>query len=116
MLVEMRHSVTQVLLDRFELGDPPMPGQWFLHQQTSYLVMQRKHRYKLHSGRYELSSVVLLVKSQKQPADARLVGHGWRGWVEGSFPQVELYRRCKELLRNTNTQATRLRRTMQQVS
>jgi hypothetical protein len=45
MLVEMRHSVTQVLLDRFELGDPPMPGQWFFHQQTSYLVMQRKHRY-----------------------------------------------------------------------
>ena len=77
MLVEMRHSVTQVLLDRFELGDPPMPGQWFFHQQTSYLVLQRKHHYKLHSGLYELSSIVLLVKSQKQPADARLVGHGW---------------------------------------
>ena len=47
-----------------------MPGQWFLHQQTSYLVMQRRHRYKLLSGRYELSSIVLLVKRQKQPADA----------------------------------------------
>ena len=77
MLVEMRHSVTQVLLDRFELGDPPMPGQWFFHQQTSYLVMQRRHRYQLLSGHYELSSIVLLVKQQKQPADARLVGHGW---------------------------------------
>lgn len=77
MLVEMRHSVTQVLLDRFELTDPPMPGQWFFHQQTSYLVMQRKHRYKLHSGHYELASIVLLLKPQKQPADAQFVGHGW---------------------------------------
>ena len=77
MLVEMRHSVSQVLFDRFELGDPPMPGQWFFHQQTSYLVMQRRHRYQLLSGHYELSSIVLLVKPQKQPADARLVGHGW---------------------------------------
>ncbi len=77
MLVELRQSVTQILLDRFELNEPPMPGQWFLHQQISYLVMQRRHRYKLHSGRYELSSIVLLVKAQKQPADAQFVGHGW---------------------------------------
>ena len=77
MLVELRQSVTGVLLDRFELGDPPTPGQWFFHQQTSYLVMQRRHRYKLHSGCYQLSSIVLVVKSQKQPVDARFVCHGW---------------------------------------
>ncbi len=77
MIVELRMSVSQVLLDRFELADPPMPGQWFVHQQTSYLVMQRRHRYKLHSGCYKLSSVVLLVKPQNQPADAHFVGHGW---------------------------------------
>ena len=77
MLVELRQSVTDVLLDRFELGDPPTPGQWFFHQQTSYLVMQRRHRYKLHSGCYQLSSIVLVVKSQKQPVDARFVCHGW---------------------------------------
>ena len=77
MLVEMRQTVTQVLLDRFELSDPPMPGQWFFRQQTSYLAMQRRHRYKLLSGRYELSSIVLLVKPQKQPSDAQFVGHGW---------------------------------------
>jgi hypothetical protein len=77
MLVELRQSVTDVLLDRFEAGDPPTPGQWFFHQQTSYLVMQRRHRYKLHSGCYQLSSIVLVVKSQKQPVDARFVGHGW---------------------------------------
>jgi len=77
MLVQLRQSVNLVLLDSMELSDPPMPGQWFLHGHVSYLVMQRRHRYKLHSGRYELSSIVLLVKAQKQPADARFIGHGW---------------------------------------
>lgn len=77
MIVELRQSVNLVLLDRLELNDPPMPGQWFKHNHSSYLVMQRRHRYKLHSGCYELSSIVLLVKVQKQPTDARFVGHGW---------------------------------------
>jgi hypothetical protein len=77
MLVELRQSINLVLLDRMEMIDPPMPGQWFVHDQASYLVMQRRHRYKLRSGRYELSSIVLLVKAQKQPADAHFVGHGW---------------------------------------
>ena len=77
MLVELRQSVTQVVIDRLDLKDPPMPGQWFIHDQDSYLILQRRHRYKLLFGRYELSSIVLLVKSQRQPADAQFVGHGW---------------------------------------
>ncbi len=48
MLVELRQSATQVLLDRMELTDPPMPGQWFTHDQDSYLVIQRRHRHKLY--------------------------------------------------------------------
>ena len=77
MLVELRQSVTQVVIDRLDLNDPPMPGQWFIHDQDSYLILQRRHRYKLLFGRYELSSIVLLVKSQRQPADAQFVSHGW---------------------------------------
>ena len=77
MLVELRQSVTQVVIDRLDLNDPPMPGEWFIHDQHSYFILQRRHRYKLLFGRYELSSIVLLVKSQRQPADAQFVGHGW---------------------------------------
>ena len=77
MLVELRQSVTQVVIDRLDLNDPPMPGQWFIHDQDSYLILQRRHRYKLLFGRYELYSSVVLVKSQRQPADAQFVGQGW---------------------------------------
>ena len=77
MIVELCQYVSHVLLARMESTDPPTPGQWFLHDHVSYLVLQRRHRYKLHSGRYELSSIVLYVKAQKQPADAHFVAHGW---------------------------------------
>ena len=95
MLIELRQSFNLVLLDRMELRDPPMPGQWFLHCHVSYLVMQRRHRYKLHSGRYELSSIVLLVKAQKQPADARFVAHGWViGDPDCRFNALSPFLRC----------------------
>ena len=77
MLVELRQSGSERLLDRIELEDSPHPGRWFEHRSHSYLVIQRRHRYALQSGRYQLRSVVLLVKEQKQPADARPHRHGW---------------------------------------
>lgn len=77
MLVELRQSGSEHVLDRVELEDPPQPGRWFLLGDTSYLVMQRRHRYRLHSGAYQLSSVILMVKAQTQPKDARWFRHGW---------------------------------------
>ena len=57
MLVELRQTGSEQLLDRVELDEPPSPGRWFLHENTSFLVMQCRHRYRLHSGRYQLSSL-----------------------------------------------------------
>ena len=77
ILVELRHSGSERLLDRIELEDCPHPGRWFDHGSCSYLVLQRRHRYALRSGRYQLASVVLLVKRQAQPKDAQRHRHGW---------------------------------------
>lgn len=77
MLVELRQLGSERLLDRIELEDSPHPGRWFEHEARSYLVLQRRHRYTLRSGRYQLASVVLLVKQQQQPLDAKRYGHGW---------------------------------------
>ena len=77
MLVEIRQSGSEHLLDRVELDDPPQPGRWFELADRSFLVMQRRHRYRLHSGVYQISSVVLMVRPQRQPADARWFRHGW---------------------------------------
>ncbi len=77
MLVELRQTATERLIDRMDCDEAPMPGHWLLHDQVSYLVLQRRHRYRLVSGRYQLTSVILLVRPQRQPQDARFVGHGW---------------------------------------
>ena len=77
MLVELRNSGSETLLDRILLDDPPYPGSWFEWDGSSYLVMQRQHRYALKHGKYEIAAITLFVKSQLQPLDARVWRHGW---------------------------------------
>jgi hypothetical protein len=79
-LVDVRQAGSGRLLHRVLLGEVPQPGRWLEVEGTSYLVLQRRHRYRLMHGRYRLAQVVLEVKAQRQPRDA----HWWRGrWVIG---------------------------------
>jgi hypothetical protein len=83
MRVELRQIGSDRLLDALEvpeLAEVPYPGRWLEAGGRSFLVLQRRHRYQLRNGRYELASVALQVKVQPQPADARW----WRNqWVIG---------------------------------
>jgi hypothetical protein len=83
MRVQLRDPRTQRTLEVLEVDDAaqiPQPGRWIEVGQSSFLVLQRSHRYHLHNGRYELSTIALDVKPQARPADAR----PWRGgWVIG---------------------------------
>jgi hypothetical protein len=83
MQVELRQAGSERLLHRLSietLAEVPHPGRWLVIEAGSFLVMQRSHRYQLRNGRYELSTVSLLVKAETQPADARW----WNGrWVIG---------------------------------
>ncbi len=83
----MRIELRQIDSDRLittveiaELGDVPHPGRWLTVGEGSFLVLQRRHRYRLRQGRYELATVALQVKPQRRPADALW----WDGrWVIG---------------------------------
>ena len=77
MHVELRQAGSNRLLERLDLDDIPQPGRWLVVEERSLLVLQRHHRYQLRSGRYELSSIALQVKVQKQPADARWWHDRW---------------------------------------
>ena len=83
MKVEIRQIDNDRLLEQIEveaLADIPQPGRWLVLGDRSFLVLQRRHRYRLCNGRYELASIALQVKAQRQPADARY----WNGrWVIG---------------------------------
>jgi hypothetical protein len=80
MRIELRQIDTDRLIDALEvasLSDVPHPGRWLAIGERSFLVLQRRHRYRLRNGRYELATVALQVKAQQQPADARWWNGGW---------------------------------------
>ena len=80
MRVELRQAGSNQLLERLELEEVPHPGRWLELGERSFLVLQRSHRYHLRNGRYELASVALQVKAERQPVEARW----WQGrWVIG---------------------------------
>lgn len=83
MQVELLQSGSSQLLARFEVSELqaiPQPGLWMDWGSNSFLVLQRRHRYRLKDGRYQLTSVVLEVKPQAKPLDAQW----WNGhWVIG---------------------------------
>lgn len=76
--IEDDRLITSLEAPPFE--EIPQPGRWLTVEAGSFLVLQRRHRYRLRNGRYELCSVALQVRAQRQPADA----HWWNGrWVIG---------------------------------
>ncbi|MFN9548508.1 MAG: DUF6464 family protein [Cyanobacteriota bacterium] len=101
MQVELRLSGSDRLLGRLEVDEPrtiPQPGIWIEVNSQSLLVTQRRHRYVLRDGRYQLRSVALEVKQQVRPADAQW----WNDqWVIGNpacyFNALSPFLRCAVL-------------------
>ncbi len=83
MQVELRLGESNRLIatiDMAELQAIPQPGMWMDWQRESFLILQRRHRYQLRQGCYELATIALMVKRQVQPLDAQW----WNGrWVIG---------------------------------
>ena len=83
LTIELRRCEDDQLIRQLQVTDlteVPHPGHWLTLETDSFLVLQRRHRYALRNGLYELRRVALQVRCQRRPADARL----WRGsWVIG---------------------------------
>ena len=84
MNVELRLSGSSRLLAQRDIGElsaVPQPGLWLDWGFGPLLVLQRRHRYRLKDGRYQLASIALEVKQQRRPEDAQW----WNGqWVIGN--------------------------------
>lgn len=83
MQVELRLSGCERLLARLEIRELhaiPQPGLWWDWGAGPFLVLQRRHRYRLKQGSYQLASIALEVKQQRRPEDSQW----WKGqWVIG---------------------------------
>ncbi len=80
MHVELRLSGCDRLLARLDAGELPtlpQPGLWIEVNSQQLLVTQRRHRYTLRDGRYQLTAVALEVKQQARPEDAQWWKEQW---------------------------------------
>jgi hypothetical protein len=55
----------------------PQPGSYLDHEGQTYTVLERRHRYQLKSGRYQLAKVALYVQTSDRPLEQTLFQDRW---------------------------------------
>ena len=55
----------------------PQPGGYLELEGQTHLVLERKHRYMLKAGRYELHQIVMHVQKSQLPAERRQIDGHW---------------------------------------
>ncbi|MEM8602639.1 MAG: DUF6464 family protein [Cyanobacteria bacterium P01_H01_bin.121] len=70
-------SCSQELIGQLELTWEPQPGSYIDLDQQTYQVLERRHRYQLRNGRYQLHQVLLYVKTAIPPSDRTPIDGRW---------------------------------------
>lgn len=93
-LTEIILSPSGSTLGYQQLDGNLQPGMYLEFEGQTYLVLERKHRYHLKSGRYELRQIALHVQESQVPGERSLLnGH----WVIGDV--TCLYNAHSEVIR-----------------
>ncbi len=67
-------------LGKVHLDWVPQPGAYLEHEGKTYTVLERRHRYQLKGGRYQLHHIALYVQATAWVGERTL----WQGrWVVG---------------------------------
>jgi len=80
-----QHSLpTEVILShpqqtvaRLTLDWNPQPGALLDVEGATYKVLERRHRYHLKAGRYQLHKISLYVQTAQRPTESSLVDGRW---------------------------------------
>ncbi len=81
-------------LGHLHLDWEPQPGAYLEVEGLTYLVLERRHRYHLKAGRYQLHKATLYVQQSQVPTEKSLLDGQW---VIGDI--TCLYNARSELLR-----------------
>jgi hypothetical protein len=72
ILTQSQESLGRICLDWI-----PQPGNYLNFQGQTYTILERRHRYQLKSGRYQLHKISLYVQFVQQPEDRTLIDGNW---------------------------------------
>ena len=82
--MELNSPPTEIILShpRSPLGHlhldwNPQPGAYLEVEGQTYLVLERRHRYRLKSGRYHLHNIALYVQKSQVPTERSLLDGRW---------------------------------------
>ncbi|MDJ0696554.1 DUF6464 family protein [Mastigocoleus sp. MO_188.B34] len=64
-------------LGKVKLDWMPQPGNYLEFYGQTYTVLERRHRYQLKTGRYQLHQVALYVQSATRPDE--------KSWIDGRW-------------------------------
>jgi hypothetical protein len=64
-------------LGNVQLDWTPQPGSYIEYEGQTYAVLERRHRYRLKSGRYRLHKIALYVQTAQPPTEKSLVEGRW---------------------------------------
>jgi hypothetical protein len=77
LLTELILSHPRQSLGKIQLDWTPQPGCYVEVEGQTYTVLERRHRYQLRSGRYQLHKVDLYVQSAKRPEERSFIDDRW---------------------------------------
>ncbi|NEQ21012.1 MAG: hypothetical protein F6K28_17650 [Microcoleus sp. SIO2G3] len=65
------------ILGHLYLDWNPQPGAYLEVEGQTYIILERRHRYRLRAGRYQLHQIALYVQKCDVPADITLLDGRW---------------------------------------
>lgn len=83
-MTELESLPTEVILTRssqvlakIRLDWTPQPGNYLDLDGNTYAVLERRHRYQLQYGRYQLQKIALYVQLSDRPTEQSLIDGQW---------------------------------------
>jgi hypothetical protein len=64
-------------IGKINLDWAPQPGSYFDLDGQTYTVLERRHRYRLRSGRYHLHKIAIYVQTSQRPDEKSLIEGRW---------------------------------------
>jgi hypothetical protein len=55
----------------------PQPGDYLEHEDSTYAILERRHRYQYKSGGYRLQEIALYVQLANRPTERTMMGGKW---------------------------------------
>lgn len=74
---ELRLADSSQLLGRLYLDWTPEPGAYLLHEDRTYVVLERCHQYHFQGNQYRLQKAVLSVQETCLSGEKSWLNHRW---------------------------------------